>query len=94
MAQRGRSAPSGRRAAPSKQRREPEDAIAALARTVRGVEAAVKRGPVTPAVRSEFQSVALLLREEHARVRAEQGGSDTRRAEQLKRLDGIGTILA
>ncbi|CCH90002.1 putative DNA/RNA helicase, superfamily II, SNF2 family [Modestobacter italicus] len=94
MAQRGRSAPGARRAAPSKQRREPEDAIAALARTVRGVEAAVKRGPVTPAVRSQFQSVALLLREEHARVRAEQGGSDTRRAEQLKRLDGIGTILA
>jgi hypothetical protein len=65
-----------------------------LARTVRNVEAAVRRGPVTPAVRSEFQSVALLLREEHARVRAEQGGSDTHRAEQLKRLDGIGTILA
>jgi SNF2 domain-containing protein/helicase-like protein len=94
VAQRGRSAPGARRGAPTKQRREPEDAIAALARTVRGVEAAVKRGPVTPAVRSEFQSVALLLREEHARVRAEQGGSDTRRAEQLKRLDGIGTILA
>ncbi|WP_246081120.1 DEAD/DEAH box helicase [Modestobacter altitudinis] len=54
----------------------------------------MKRGPVTPSVRSDFQSVALLLREEHARVRAEQGGSDTRRAEQLKRLDGIGTILA
>ncbi|WP_138735336.1 DEAD/DEAH box helicase [Modestobacter excelsi] len=94
MAQRGRSAPGARRAAPSKQRREPEDAIAALARTVRNVEAAVKRGHVTPAVRSDFQDVALLLREEHARVRAEQGGSDTHRAEQLKRLDGIGTILA
>jgi len=44
-------------------------------------------------VRTKLQVVALLLREEHARVRAEQA-SDTHRAEQLKRLDGIATILA
>ncbi|GAA4744935.1 hypothetical protein GCM10023328_28670 [Modestobacter marinus] len=65
-----------------------------LARTVREVEAAAQRGRVTPSVRAKFQVVALLVREEHARVRAEQTGSDSRRAEQLKRLDGIGTILA
>jgi hypothetical protein len=48
---------------------------------------------VTPAVRTKFQAVALLLREERARVRA-AAGSDSHRAEQLKRLDGIATILA
>jgi hypothetical protein len=64
-----------------------------LARDVRAVEAAAQRGPVSPSVRTKFQVVALLLREEHARVKAEQS-SDTHRAEQLKRLDGIATILA
>jgi superfamily II DNA or RNA helicase len=64
-----------------------------LARDVRAVEAAAQRGPVTPAVRTKFQVVALLLREEHARVKAEET-SDTHRAEQFKRLDGIATILA
>ena len=63
-------------------------------RAVREVEAAVQRGRVTPAVRTQFQAVALLLREERARVLADGSGSDGRRAEQLKRLDGIATILA
>ena len=65
-----------------------------LARTVREVEAAVERGRVTPTVRTKFQVVALMVREEHARVQAERSGSQTRRVEQLKRLDGIATILA
>jgi superfamily II DNA or RNA helicase len=43
-------------------------------------------------VRTKFQAVALLLRDERARVRA-AAGSDSHRAE-LKRLDGIATILA
>ncbi len=47
-----------------------------------------------PAGRTKFQVVALLVREEHARVRAEENVSGTHRAEQLKRLDGIATILA
>ncbi|HMI27690.1 MAG TPA: DEAD/DEAH box helicase family protein, partial [Streptosporangiaceae bacterium] len=63
-----------------------------LARTVREVEAAARRGRVTPAVRTKFQAVALLLRDERARVRA--AGSDSHRAEQLKRLDGVAAILA
>jgi superfamily II DNA or RNA helicase len=65
-----------------------------LARAVRSVEAAVQRRPATPSVRTEFQAVALLLREERARVRADQTSTDSFRAEQLKRLDGIATILA
>jgi hypothetical protein len=44
-------------------------------------------------VRAKFQAVALLLREERARVWA-AAGSDNHRAEQLKRLDGIAAILA
>jgi hypothetical protein len=64
-----------------------------LARTVREVEAAARRGRVTPAVRTKFQAVALLLRDERARVRV-AGGSDAYRAEQLKRLDGVAAVLA
>jgi SNF2 family DNA or RNA helicase len=45
-------------------------------------------------VRTKFQVVALMVREEHARVRTDASSSSTHRAEQLKRLDGIGTILA
>ena len=65
-----------------------------LARAVREVEAAVKRGRVSPTVRAEFQAIALVLREERARVQADTTTGQTRRAEQLKRLDGIATILA
>jgi hypothetical protein len=85
-----------RRTAPRHQRRVRDrgDVISVLARAVREVEAAAQRGPVTPAARTKFQAVALLVREEHARVRAEETSSDARRTEQLKRLDGIATILA
>jgi hypothetical protein len=65
-----------------------------LARAVREVEAAAQRGRVTPAVRARFQAVALLLRDERGRVLADATTSDGHRGEQLKRLDGIATILA
>jgi superfamily II DNA or RNA helicase len=65
-----------------------------LARAVREVEAAVQRGPMKPSVRTKFQVVALLVREERGRVRADETSSETHRAEQLKRLDGIAMILA
>ena len=84
-----------RRTVPRKQRRvrHRDDVVSVLSRTVREVEAAAQRGRVTPAVRTKFQAVALLLRDERARVRAAPG-SDSHRAEQLKRLDGIAAILA
>jgi len=44
-------------------------------------------------VRAKFQAAALLLRDERARIRA-AAGSGSRRAEQLKRLDGVAAILA
>src|SRR5689334_3131624 len=69
------------------------DVISVLARTAREVEAAARRRPVTPAVRTKFQAVAWLLRDERARILAADG-TESHRAEQLKRLDGIATILA
>ena len=49
---------------------------------------------MTPAVRKKFQVAAQVVREEHARVQGTQTRGQTTRAEQLKRLDGIATILA
>ncbi len=68
--------------------------ISVLARAVREVQGAAERHRVTPAVRTKFQTVALLVREEHARVRGDSSVSQAQRAERLKRLDGIATILA
>ena len=68
--------------------------IPVLARAVREVEAGVERGRVRPAVRTKFQVVALLVREERARIKADETLSEAQRAEQLKRLDGVATILA
>ena len=95
MTRPGRRRPGARRPAPRNQRRDrsPGDVLAVLARAVREVEAAAQHARVTPAVRAKFQAVALLLREERARVQAD-GGSDNGRAERLKRLDGIAQILA
>jgi hypothetical protein len=95
VAQSGRRR-TGARPAPSRRQhhvRSAEDLISLLARTVREVQAAVERRRVTPAVRAKFQVVAMLVREEHARVQADTG-SQAHRVEQIKRLDGIATILA
>jgi SNF2-related domain/Helicase conserved C-terminal domain len=95
VARPGQRQTGARRTAPRKRRRvrRSGDVVSVLSRTAREVEAAARRGGVTPAVRTKFQAVALLLRDERARVRA-AAGSDSHRAEQLKRLDGIATILA
>src|SRR5262249_54971111 len=91
----GQRQTSARRTAPRNQRRVRHhgDLVSVLARNAREVEAAAQRGRVTPAVRTKFQAIALLLRDERARIRA-AAGSDSQRAEQFKRLDGIATILA
>ena len=95
MARTGQRQKGARRTIPPKQRRvrHRDDVVSVLSRTVREVESATQRGRVTPAVRTKFQAVALLLRDERARVQAAPGNS-SRRAEQLKRLDGIAAILA
>jgi SNF2-related domain/Helicase conserved C-terminal domain len=95
VARPGQRQADARRTAPRKRRRvrHSGDVISVLARTAREVEAAAQSGRVTPAVRTKFQAIALLLRDERARVRA-AAGSDSHRVEQLRRLDGIATILA
>jgi hypothetical protein len=95
LARPGQRQTGARRTAPRKQQRARHrgDVVSVLARNAREVEAAAQRGRVTPAVRTKFQAIALLLRDERARVRA-AAGSDSHRAEQLRRLDGIATILA
>ena len=47
-----------------------------LARAVREVQAEVARGPARPSVRTKFQVVALLVREERARVRADETSTE------------------
>ncbi len=95
VARPGQRQAGARRTAPRTQRRVRDrgDVVSVLSRTAREVEAAAQRGRVTAAVRTKFQAVALLLRDERARVRA-AAGPGSRRAEELRRLDGIAAILA
>ena len=51
----------------------------------------MQRGPME---RTKFQVTALLAAEERARVRADASVTDAHRDVQLRRLDGIATILA
>jgi len=71
-----------------------EGLIPVLAGVAREVDTAVRRPPTRPAVRTKFQVAALLVREERARVMADGGLTESRRNEQLKRLDGVATLLA
>ncbi|MBI4944662.1 MAG: DEAD/DEAH box helicase, partial [Actinobacteria bacterium] len=95
MADAGRRRTGARRPVQRAQRpaRRPGDVPSVLAQTVREVEAAVRRGRATPSVRTTFQAVTLMLREERARVQADTALGESRRGEQLKRLDGIAEIL-
>ncbi|MBU4466176.1 MAG: DEAD/DEAH box helicase [Actinobacteria bacterium] len=84
-----------RRRTPSTSRRDEEaPVIPILARKVREVEAKAQRGKLGPTNRVKFQVIAFLVREERARVKADQELTDAARAELLKRLDGVATILA
>ncbi len=70
-----------------------EGLIPVLAKAVREVENIVQRGGAA-GIRTRFQVIALLVREERARVKADAELSDSKRGEELKRLDGVATILA
>lgn len=97
MARRGQRQSGATRTAPRQRRGRAADnggIIPVLARAVREVETAVQRGPMQASVRTKFQVVALLVREERARVKTDQSSTDAYREEQLRRLDGIATILA
>ena len=75
-------------------RRDDDGIIPELARAVRVVERAVDRGQLDARQRSRFQAVALLARVERARIRADGSFTEAQRDIQLKRLDGVATILA
>jgi superfamily II DNA or RNA helicase len=98
LAQRGQRQSGGQRPAQRTQRRgrvlDNEGIIPVLARAVREVETDAQRGRVKPSGRAKFQVVALLVREERARVKADTTVSVAERDAQLKRLDGVATILA
>ena len=68
--------------------------IPILARKVREVETKAQKGKLGPTNRTKFQVIALLMREERARVKADAEVTDAARGELLKRLDGIAQILA
>ncbi|NLT26177.1 MAG: DEAD/DEAH box helicase [Microbacteriaceae bacterium] len=68
--------------------------IPQLAKAAREVEAAAVRGRISPANRTKFQVVALLMREERARLKESDDVGDAERAESMKRLDGLAAILA
>lgn len=68
--------------------------IPILARKVREIEAKAQRGKLGPTNRVKFQVIAFLVREERARVKTDAAFTDSVRAELLKRLDGVATILA
>ncbi|WP_173922077.1 DEAD/DEAH box helicase [Agromyces sp. Marseille-P2726] len=68
--------------------------IPILARKVREVETKAQKGKLGPTNRTKFQVIALLMREERARVKADAEVTDATRVELLKRLDGIAQILA
>ncbi|MCP3422191.1 DEAD/DEAH box helicase [Nocardioides pinisoli] len=93
MAQRQRQ--RGNRRTPAHARhKDNEGIVPVLARAVRELESAVQRGPLAPGQRVRFQVVALLVREHRTDVRASAELTDAQKADELKRLDGIATILA
>ena len=98
MARQTRRQPRGRRPAARNQQtaraRDNEGIIPVLARKVREIETRVERGTMRVSDRTMFQVVALLVREERARIKADGESTEAQRDGQLKRLDGIATILA
>ena len=88
---------AGKRASAQPRRRQHQDEmgiIPVLARTVRTIENAAERGKVSPSNRTRFRVVAVLVREERARIKADTGLTDAERTKELTRLDGIATIMA
>lgn len=99
MARTGQRRPSQGRQNPGGQRRrasrpDEQGLIPVLAGVAREVDNAVQRPPTRPAVRVKFQVVALLVREERARVKADASLTESKRGQELKRLDGVATLLA
>jgi Superfamily II DNA/RNA helicases, SNF2 family len=83
--------------AQTQRRRQHQDEtgiIPILARTVRAIENSAERGKVSPSNRVRFRVVAVLVREERARIKTDANLTDSERTKELTRLDGIATIMA
>jgi len=78
---------------PRRAKDEDEGIVPVLARAVRDLESAARRGRLRPSARTSFQVVALLVRDERARAKADDL-SEAQRTGRLKRLDGVATALA
>ena len=90
-----RVAEGGRARSRPRSRDDDAPIIPILARKVREVEAKAQSGAkLGPTNRTKYQVIALLMREERARVKGDKELTDANRAELLKRLDGIAQILA
>ncbi len=74
--------------------RDNEGILPVLAQAVREVERAVQHRQVGGGDDAKYQAVALLARAERARLKKADGLTEAQREGQLKRLDGIATILA
>ena len=100
MARAGQRGSSRTRTEPGAQRRRTparpteQGIIPVLAEIARDVDNAVRKPPTRAAVRTQFQVVALIVREERARVMGDSTLTSSKRTEQLKRLDGVATQLA
>ena len=68
--------------------------MAVLADVAREVDNAVRRPPTRPVVRTKFQVVALLAREERTKALTDKDMTEPQRAKKLKQLDGVATLLA
>ncbi len=92
LAQRqGRSRRGGTAARGQQRRRDNEGILPVLAKASREIEVRAQRGEI---LRTTFQVVAVLVREERARVKADETVTEPQRDAQLKRLDGVAKILA
>ncbi|HWH27088.1 MAG TPA: DEAD/DEAH box helicase [Pseudolysinimonas sp.] len=85
-----------KRPAASRRRAHHDEAgvIPVLARTVRTIENSAERGKVNASNRTRFRVVAVLVREERARIKSDVHLTDAERTKELTRLDGIATIMA
>ena len=61
---------------------------------MRGLEGESQRARLRPSSRSKFQAVALLAREERSRTKVAEELTESQRADRLKRLDAVATVLA
>ena len=89
-----RAGQSGKTAGGKDKRPARTDAQAATTPKADAGEAKAQRGKLGPTNRVKFQVIAFLVREERARVKADDTLDVAARAELLKRLDGVATILA